>query len=151
MEIPSDSELEVVVVKKEEDPKKEPELPANWEPKEDRTPLELLAQPHIDSFDYFVKEGLGHVVDQVEGVEVGIPYCDISRPTSDILDSFGPLNTKLYRNLSILQVIHPETGEIFRFWLDGVAVGVPVKEEGRGPEKKDHRIFPRECREGVRI
>lgn len=38
--------------------------------------LESLAQPHIDSFDYFLNEGLEHVMDNLEGLEVAlfIPY-----------------------------------------------------------------------------
>jgi hypothetical protein len=29
-----------------------------------------LAQPHIDSFDYFLGEGMEHVVENLEGIEV---------------------------------------------------------------------------------
>lgn len=30
-----------------------------------------LVQPHIDSFDYFLGEGMQHVVEGLEGIEVG--------------------------------------------------------------------------------
>lgn len=36
--------------------------------------LEDLAQPHIDSFDYFLGDGLDHVVELMQGVEV----CNLS-------------------------------------------------------------------------
>lgn len=29
-------------------------------------------QPHVDSFDYFLGEGMERVVDGLEGVEVGV-------------------------------------------------------------------------------
>lgn len=32
--------------------------------------LEGLAQPHIDSFDYFLGEGLDRVIENMDGVEV---------------------------------------------------------------------------------
>ena len=32
--------------------------------------LEDLAQPHIDSFDYFLDEGMQQVIDNLEGIEV---------------------------------------------------------------------------------
>jgi hypothetical protein len=32
--------------------------------------LEGLAQPHIDSFDYFLGEGLERVIENMDGVEV---------------------------------------------------------------------------------
>lgn len=32
--------------------------------------LENLAQPHIDSFDYFLGEGLEQVIEHLDGIEV---------------------------------------------------------------------------------
>jgi len=32
--------------------------------------LEDLAQPHVDSFDYFLDEGMEHLIEHLEGVEV---------------------------------------------------------------------------------
>ena len=32
--------------------------------------LENLAQPHIDSFDYFLGEGMEHVIENLDGIEV---------------------------------------------------------------------------------
>jgi len=32
--------------------------------------LEGLAQPHIDSFDYFLGEGLDRVIENMDGIEV---------------------------------------------------------------------------------
>ena len=40
----------------------------------DSIPLQLadLAQPHVDSFDYFLGEGMAQVVENLEGIEVGV-------------------------------------------------------------------------------
>jgi hypothetical protein len=38
--------------------------------------LEDLAQPHVESFDYFIGDGLGHLVENMRPVEV----CDLSYP-----------------------------------------------------------------------
>ncbi|KAL4859361.1 DNA-directed RNA polymerase I subunit 2 [Chlorella vulgaris] len=35
--------------------------------------LEALAQPHIDSYDYFLGEGMQHVIDNMEGIEIENP------------------------------------------------------------------------------
>jgi DNA-directed RNA polymerase I subunit RPA2 len=32
--------------------------------------LEALAQPHVDSFDYFLGEGMHHVIENMDGIEV---------------------------------------------------------------------------------
>lgn len=32
--------------------------------------LEDLAQPHVESFDYFIGDGLGHLVENMRPVEV---------------------------------------------------------------------------------
>lgn len=37
--------------------------------------LEDLAQPHVESFDYFIGDGLGHLVDNMRPVEVR-GFCD---------------------------------------------------------------------------
>lgn len=44
--------------------------------------LENLAQPHIDSFDYFLGDGLQHVIENMDDIEVSafwtVPICSIS-------------------------------------------------------------------------
>lgn len=42
--------------------------------------LENLAQPHVDSFDYFVGEGLERVIEFLDGIEVSshLPHSFIS-------------------------------------------------------------------------
>lgn len=80
--------------------------------------LEDLAQPHVDSFDYFLGEGLAHVVAALEGVEVA----------------------------------HPSTGLVHRFWFENAAIGRPVKDDaGSAAAAADQRLFPRECREAVSL
>ncbi|KAL4423560.1 hypothetical protein ABPG77_004600, partial [Micractinium sp. CCAP 211/92] len=41
----------------------------------DRVPpqLEALAQPHVDSFDYFLGDGMQHVVEDMDGIEIEHP------------------------------------------------------------------------------
>jgi hypothetical protein len=34
--------------------------------------LEELARPHVDSFDYFISEGMDRVIEDLEGIEVGV-------------------------------------------------------------------------------
>lgn len=36
--------------------------------------LESLAQPHIDSFDYFLGTGMEHVIENIEPIEVRISF-----------------------------------------------------------------------------
>ncbi|PSC76790.1 DNA-directed RNA polymerase I subunit 2 isoform X1 [Micractinium conductrix] len=36
--------------------------------------LEALAQPHVDSYDYFLGEGMQHVIESMDGIEIDHPH-----------------------------------------------------------------------------
>jgi len=48
----------------------------------------------------------------------------------------------------ILQIEHPVTGQLTRFWLENAVVGRPTKEDAAAATM-DQRLFPSECRESV--
>ncbi len=35
--------------------------------------MHCLLQPHIDSYDYFLGEGMQHVIENMEGIEIENP------------------------------------------------------------------------------
>lgn len=116
--------------------------------------LEDLAQPHIDSFDYFLGEGMEQVIEHMDGIEVSFNcICTFAsqRLTCLYLCSL-PYGSYRYSHtiLYLSQIEHPNTGKIFRFWLENAIVRRPVKEEAASVAA-DQRLFPRECRETVRI
>lgn len=47
----------------------------------------------------------------------------------------------------VMQVEHPLTGQIHRFWFENATVGRPVKEDAGSAIEQ--RLLPRECREAV--
>eukprot|EP00878_Enallax_costatus_P045404 GHUV01054663.1.p1 GENE.GHUV01054663.1~~GHUV01054663.1.p1 ORF type:complete len:129 (-),score=22.95 GHUV01054663.1:55-441(-) len=50
-------------------------------------------------------------------------------------------------HLSCLQVEHPRTKQLHRFWFDSPVVGLPINDAA--PPGAETRLFPRDCREGV--
>eukprot|EP00878_Enallax_costatus_P031540 GHUV01034494.1.p1 GENE.GHUV01034494.1~~GHUV01034494.1.p1 ORF type:complete len:197 (+),score=44.92 GHUV01034494.1:718-1308(+) len=49
-------------------------------------------------------------------------------------------------HLSCLQVEHPRTKQLHRFWFDSPVVGLPINDAA--PPGAETRLFPRDCREG---
>lgn len=58
---------------------------------------------------------------------------------------FPVVHQKVY-DYPMLQIQHPITKEITRFWFSAAKIEKPVKDEPSG-HSSDHRLFPRECRE----
>jgi hypothetical protein len=48
---------------------------------------------------------------------------------------------------ALVQVLHPQTGDTHRVWLENPHVGRPLREDVMAVS--DERLFPRDCREGV--
>ncbi|KAG1670388.1 hypothetical protein FOA52_000148 [Chlamydomonas sp. UWO 241] len=78
----------------------------------DEVPVEYtaLVQPHVDSYDYFLTDGLQLAVDSMEPLEI----------------------------------LHPLTKTVTRFWFEDPTVTKPIKEDA-GP-LADTRLWPVECR-----
>lgn len=66
---------------------------------------------------------------------------------------YQTLNTKLAVTALLsaavlpLQVEHPVTKQVFRFWFESPVVSMPTKDDA--PTGADTRLYPRDCREGV--
>jgi hypothetical protein len=52
--------------------------------------LENLAQPHVDSFDYFLGEGLERVIEYLDGIEVSsrLPLRFVSASAAAVIHNF---------------------------------------------------------------
>jgi hypothetical protein len=46
-----------------------------------------------------------------------------------------------------LQIEHPVTKQVFRFWFESPVVSMPTKDDA--PPGADTRLYPRDCREAV--
>ena len=99
-----------------------------------------LVRPHVESFDYFLNEGLQNVAELLDPLEVSL-----------LQQTFSLLLASDYcrsdRNLH-MQIKHPITKQSHRIWFENPYVGKPLKEIGGG---RHERLFPRDCREGVSI
>ena len=51
--------------------------------------------------------------------------------------------------LSAMQIEHPITKQTHRVWFENPQIGRPLKEDVAAGA--DRRLFPRDCREGVRL
>ena len=117
--------------------------------------LDELVRPHVDSFDYFLGEGLQTVVDLVEPVEVAHPLASTPglrevglRRYSVLLVQGSVALWRLHHTcICFLQIEHPGTARRHRIWLENPRVARPVKDDAAG--LADKRLFPRDCREGV--
>lgn len=89
---------------------------------EDVERLRSLTLPHVDSFNYFLDEGLSRGIKDIEPAEL------------DILDM-----KKLREGLNV------DLNEVstVKFWLEDVKVAKPTKAAGG----RSNKLLPRECRE----
>lgn len=104
-----------------------------------------LVRPHVQSFDYFLGDGLTRVVELLEPVEV----CLLLQQWS-ITFKFDIFRSILLLAAAdvvlVLQIVHPVTRQTHRIWFESPAVGRPLRDDGGG---RQERLFPRDCREAV--
>ena len=98
-------------------------LPAD----DDVARLRELSAPHVESFNYFLQEGLKAGIEAIEPAEL------------DLIDTKTQLQDDgSYRNLQDTTTV--------RFWMERVHVAAPTKSTPTG-KLATHRLLPRECRE----
>jgi len=87
----------------------------------------FLSEPHVESFNYFLTDGLQRAVLDIDPVEL------------DLVDSKNAANNN-----------NPSTTvETVKFWLENVTISKPTKDGfggGRGTSGVQ-KLYPRECRE----
>lgn len=110
-------------------PRQRQSCPSHWSsdlPRfEDVQRLRSLTSPHVESFDYFLEEGLCRGVKCIEPAEFAIVDPRTLREDPESID------------LS-------ETSSV-NFWVENPRVGKPIKENSGGQSKGN--LLPRECRE----
>ena len=117
--------------------------------------LDELVRPHVESFDYFLGEGLQTVVDLLDPMEVAHPLASTHflpwiafASTYIACPSSGVLWRLHHTCVSPLQIEHPGTAKRHRVWFENPLVGQPIKDDTAG--LTDKPLSPRDCREGVR-
>ena len=117
--------------------------------------LDELVRPHVDSFDYFINEGLHTVVSLLKPIEV-IPMKQFICMTMRLLPDWHPewKHPHLFPGrepfsaaLLLLQIEQPGADRRHRIWFENPRVSRPVKDDASG--LADKRLFPRDCREAV--
>ena len=101
-----------------------------------------LVKPHVQSFDYFLGDGLTRVVELLEPVEVRLVATLLCISDSTVITSFVATGS----SLDCVQIVHPVTRQTHRIWFESPAVGRPLRDDGGG---RHERLFPRDCREAV--
>lgn len=127
----------------------------------DRVPpeFEALVQPHIESYDYFINEGMQLIVEQLEPVEVIfsiylVPdtYGHHFRAHCAKHDKKHPILASRHRDLvCVLQIVHPVTKNVLRIWYEDPNLSRPIHSDVDPSSPMVKRLLPRECREAVRI
>lgn len=112
------------------------------------TPSELLdlVQPHIESYDYFLGEGIQRVVEHIDPIEVSLEAGYCARRNNEV-SHWLPSTASGLLSLDLLQVEHPSTRNRHRYWFENPIIGRPVKDIVSAGS--DERLFPTECREAV--
>lgn len=87
--------------------------------------LRKLTDPHVDSFNYFLEEGLSRGFQSMERAEIALADPTILRD--------DPASINLSDTPSI------------QFWVEGVRTAKPVKQAIGGSSREN--LLPRECRE----
>ena len=119
--------------------------------------LDELVRPHVDSFDHFLGEALQTIVDLLEPVEVlhslscttGCNELVRAATSCTRISGSVALQRLNFTSTSSLQIEHPGTARRHRVWFENPRVARPVKDDAAG--LADKRLFPRDCREGVRV
>ena len=110
-------------------PKQVQTAPSHWSgslPKMEHVErLRKLTAPHVESFDYFLDEGLARGVSAIEPAEFDIIDPKVLREKPELVD------------LSEVSTV--------KFWIENPKVGKPVKAAPGGRSKE--YLLPRECRE----
>ena len=103
--------------------------PSHWSGslprKEDVERLRKLTAPHVESFNYFLEEGLARGVEDIEPSEIDIVDPKRLRDEPDSID---------YDEVSTV-----------KFWIENPKVGKPIKSSPGGRTREN--LLPRECRE----
>lgn len=103
--------------------------PSHWSSslprKEDVERLRKLTAPHVESFNYFLEEGLSRGINAIEPAEFAIVEPQKLRDNPESVD------------LSELDSV--------KFWVENALVGKPIKGSPGGRTKEN--LLPRECRE----
>lgn len=100
-----------------------------------------LVKPHVQSFDYFLGDGLNRVVELLEPIEVlG------SGVTTVLLMLFCEFSDEETLSSSAMQIVHTVTKQVHRVWFESPAIGRPLRDDSAG---RQERLFPRDCRESV--
>ena len=103
--------------------------PSHWSGslprKEDVERLRTLTAPHVESFNYFLEEGLARGIKAIEPAELAI--IDPQKQRDD------PSSIELSETTTI------------KFWVENPRVGKPIKGAPGGRTRED--LLPRECRE----
>lgn len=100
-----------------------------------------LVKPHVQSFDYFLGDGLNRVVELLEPIEV---HC--SGVTNTPRKFFNVLSDDEILSTSAMQIVHTVTKQVHRVWFESPAIGRPLRDDSAG---RQERLFPRDCRESV--
>ena len=104
-------------------------VPSHWSGslprKEDVERLRNLTAPHVESYDYFLEEGLARGVEAIEPSELDIVDPQKLREDPESID---------YDEVSTL-----------KFWVEKAKVGKPIKGSPGGRTRDN--LLPRECRE----
>ena len=80
--------------------------------------LQLLSEPHVGSFDFFLESGLKKAIGDITRAEI-----DVVDPKADEVD------------LDSVNTVH--------FWIENVKVASPATSQAGQPKK----LYPRQCRE----
>lgn len=103
--------------------------PSHWSGslprKEDVERLRSLTAPHVESFNYFLEEGLARGIKAIEPAEFAI--VDPKKQRDD------PSSIELSETTTI------------KFWVENARVGKPIKAAPGGRTREN--LLPRECRE----
>lgn len=103
--------------------------PSHWSgslPKKEHVErLRRLTAPHVESFDYFLDEGLARGVKSIEPAELDIIDPTVIRNDRESID-FTEVST-------------------VKFWVENARVGKPIKAAPGGTSGEN--LLPRECRE----
>jgi DNA-directed RNA polymerase I subunit RPA2 len=92
---------------------------------EDVERLRRLTAPHVESFDYFLDEGLAQGVKAIEPAEL------------DIIDPGVLRNDRKSIDFSEVSTV--------KFWVENARVGKPIKSSPGGSSRQN--LLPKECRE----
>jgi hypothetical protein len=122
----------------------------------EEVPIEYedLVAPHVESFDYFLSDGMQSMVVLMPPMEVGLPKLLLCHWLMH--GAMMQCASAVHRNRThsrvdnapvLLQIEHPVTKQRYSFWWDRPHVEMPVKEDSAS--ELDKRLMPRDCREMV--